>query len=204
MRSAPLTASTFGRVRDSLRQSLANFDNKQPVALAAHYRALALESPRYPVAELAAAAEAATLADVEAFQCGLLPEALLEALVAGNLGPAEAEAMASAVQAALPARGPLGADEVPRRRVRVPPLGTATQQFVARNAQEPNSATELYACVGPDEADRWVRLALLAQLLEQQFYEELRTRQQLGYIVQSAVTESEGVRGLVFYIQTLS
>ena len=45
-------------------------------------------------------------------------------------------------------------------------------------------------------------MAVLAQLLEQPFYGDLRTQQQLGYIVQSSVVESEGVRGLVFSIQS--
>merc|ERR1712232_137179 len=36
----------------------------------------------------------------------------------------------------------------------------------------------------------------------QAFYSELRTRQQLGYIVQCAANEVDGVRGLVFIVQS--
>ena len=39
-------------------------------------------------------------------------------------------------------------------------------------------------------------------MLDQRFYGELRTKQQLGYIVQSGVVESEGVRGIVFSVQS--
>ena len=48
----------------------------------------------------------------------------------------------------------------------------------------------------------WRLLGLLSQLIDQPFYAELRTKQQLGYIVGSSITESEGVRGLVFSVQS--
>ena len=53
-----------------------------------------------------------------------------------------------------------------------------------------------------DEGDDWLHLALIGQLLDQPFYADLRTKQQLGYIVQSGVTESDGVRALVFSVQS--
>ena len=34
------------------------------------------------------------------------------------------------------------------------------------------------------------------------FYAELRTKQQLGYIVQCAANEIDGVRGIVFVVQS--
>ena len=43
---------------------------------------------------------------------------------------------------------------------------------------------------------------LLSRLLEQPFFEDLRTRQQLGYIVGSSVTENAGVRALVLTVQS--
>ena len=57
--------------------------------------------------------------------------------------------------------------------------------------------------VGRDDGGlTWRLLGLLSQLVDQPFYAELRTKQQLGYIVGSSVTESEGVRGLVFSVQS--
>ena len=48
----------------------------------------------------------------------------------------------------------------------------------------------------------WRLLGLFSQLVDTPFYAELRTRQQLGYIVGSSIAESEGVRGLVFSVQS--
>ena len=56
--------------------------------------------------------------------------------------------------------------------------------------------------MGPDEGEEWVLLALLNQYISKAFYSELRTKQQLGYIVQCGSTEADGVRGLVFIVQS--
>lgn len=61
---------------------------------------------------------------------------------------------------------PLPVARRPVRRVRVLPAGERTlQQFVAASQAEVNSATEVYFQVGGDEADDWVLLTLLSQLM---------------------------------------
>ena len=50
--------------------------------------------------------------------------------------------------------------------------------------------------------EEWVLLALLNQYISKAFYSELRTKQQLGYIVQCAANEIDGVRGIVFVVQS--
>ena len=142
------------------------------------------------------------LADAQAFQRALLPECLLECFLVGNLDREQADAITQKTTAALPSTAALPAEQIPRRKMRVLPPGRTLTQFVAPNAAETNSATEVYVQVGKDEGDKWVCLAVLNQLLEQPFYGELRTKQQLGYIVQSSLTESEGVRALVFSVQS--
>jgi len=110
--------------------------------------------------------------------------------------------MVASVTSAIPASAPLAADQVPRRQTRVLSVGRALRQYTAPNPAERNSACEVYLQVGMDEGDSWLLLALLATLLDQPFYSELRTKQQLGYIVQSSVTESDGVRALVLSVQS--
>jgi len=43
---------------------------------------------------------------------------------------------------------------------------------------------------------------VISQLIEQPLYGELRTKQQLGYIVGSSISESEGVRSLIISVQS--
>ena len=91
---------------------------------------------------------------------------------------------------------------MPIRRVRRLPRGSSLQQFVASNPSETNSAVEVFYQIGTDEGDSWVLLSLLAQLMNKPFYASLRTRQQLGYIVQCTQNELFGVRGLTFTVQS--
>ena len=78
--------------------------------------------------------------------------------------------------------------------------------------------------MGLDEGDDWLHLLLLSQMIDKAVYAELlptsphlspslpisfkavyaelRTKQQLGYIVQCGSTEADGVRGLVFIVQS--
>jgi insulysin len=202
VRTAHLTPLAFERQREAIRQQLANFDRKQPVSLCSYQRSLALLSPRFAMVDLKAAVEGVTLADVQAFQRGLLPNALLEALFIGNLDAADANRMVKAVSEAIPVGGALPADRIPRRQVRVLPVGRTLRQYAAPNDAEINSATEVFLQIGPDVGDDWLLLAVFAQILDQPFYAELRTNQQLGYIVQSGVSENDGVRGLAFSVQS--
>ena len=102
----------------------------------------------------------------------------------------------------MPTAGALAPSQIARRSVRMLPAGRIVRQYPVLNPEEANSATEVYLQVGPDVGDDWIHLAVLAQLIEQPLYEELRTRQQLGYIVQSAITDTEGVRGLIVSVQS--
>lgn len=93
--------------------------------------------------------QAATLTDVRAFQRALLPESLLEAFLVGNLDEAEVGRMVQDVSAAIPAASALPDERIPRRRVRVLPVGRSLRQYVTANGDELNSATEVYLQVRP-------------------------------------------------------
>jgi hypothetical protein len=165
-------------------------------------RNVALESPRYSNEQLLAEVDKVTLAQVKALQARLLPEVEVEALLCGNVVPEQATQLVAKLQAALASK-PLPRERRPVRRLRMLPEGErALRQFVAANPDEVNSATEVYLQVGRDEGDDWVLLALLNQIISKAFYSELRTKQQLGYIVQCGANEISGVRGLSFLVQS--
>ena len=147
LRTFEMPQQTFERRKDQLTRQLRNLGRRQPIQLCAYRRNIALEAPRYTNEALLAAAQKVTLADVQAFQRDLLPEVELEAFVCGNMVEGEAEAVVRQLQDALPSK-PLPLSSRPVRRVRRVPPGATLQQFVAENAQEENSATEIYFQVG--------------------------------------------------------
>ena len=86
----------FERQRDGLRRRL-----RQPVELCSYRRNLALQTPRYTNAQLAAEIEKVTLPQVRGLQARLLPEVELEPSVAGNVAAGQATALVAELQAAL-------------------------------------------------------------------------------------------------------
>jgi len=201
--SANLTALAFDRQREALRQDIANFAQKTPLALASYHRNLALATTTITIEQLANVIEKVTLKDLTAYQKALPPEALLEAFLIGNLDTADAEKIVESVRGVIPNPRILPADQIPLRKVKqLPPGKRFLEQYPVRNLDETNSACDIYFQVGMDEGDNWLLLGLLSTIIDTPFYEELRTKQQLGYIVSSGVTESESVRGILFVVQS--
>jgi len=135
---------------------------------------------------------------------------------------AGARAAAAAVDEALRAGagGGAGAPDAAARaatraRARALPLplaltGGAVVTFdvvlrrAARNAAEPNGACELVVQLGAlTPSPREAALALLAaHLVNEPFFDDLRTRQALGYVVQSSLRVDAGVASLRFVVQS--
>ncbi|KAL1507929.1 hypothetical protein AB1Y20_007533 [Prymnesium parvum] len=195
-------AAAFDARREAVCRGLRNLAAAPAAQLCVQQRSLALQPSRHAAEAMLAAAEAASLDELAAFREAAFERVEVEALVCGNLDGAQAEQIVRGVLAALRAAPPEAPPAV--RRARRLPVGSTLRQHVAANAEERSSATEVYVQVGPDEGDEWVLLTLLSQMLAKGFYSELRTRQQLGYIVQCTPTELDGVRGLSFLVQSSS
>eukprot|EP01042_Synura_sphagnicola_P014943 gene14943-18904_t len=70
------------------------------------------------------------------------------------------------------------------------------------NPQDENSACTFYFQLPTRDISAAVQLEILADAIEQPFYDELRTKQQLGYIVSSGVRTKEGYKYLTFTVQS--
>ena len=156
------------------------------------------------------------------------PPLLVEGLLMGNVQRAAAERIFQALSAtvALPARGDSRHVSRPlsTRCVRLPRSCDRVLATLSDNAVEKNSAIELYYQIGaergadegtsPAEGEGGVAwdsplrmrtlslLDLLEVLLCEAFFDELRTKQQLGYHVEVGARRSNGVLGLAFCIQS--
>jgi len=70
------------------------------------------------------------------------------------------------------------------------------------NPQEDNGAVRLVIQLGKLDEAGAAKAEALSELVSQPFFYELRTQQQLGYIVQAAVSEDRGVSYLIFIVQS--
>ncbi len=206
VRTFPIRQGALNRRLDGLARSLRSLERRPPGALCAAYREQALLSDEYSSEQLLAAAAEVSLASLHAFQAELLSRAELEAFVGGNVREPEARALLEAVRAALPC-APLPVARRAQRRVRRvagdAPCGGRTRQLVAPTREETNAAVEVYLQIGRDEGDDvWPYLSVLVRMLSKPFYSDLRTRQQLGYLVAASIDETAGVRALLLTVQS--
>jgi insulysin len=137
--------------------------------------------------------------EVQRFGQRLFARGKLEVLVHGHLSPDEAVSTTRALASALNAK-PAPAAELLRRRN----LALAAGEHVVDSAlvEGVNAAWVSDVQLGGDDAKLRAASLLLGAYVSSPFYTELRTRQQLGYIVAAQPVAAIRERGLVFIIQS--
>ncbi len=189
----------FTAIKDRIVRALASFPRGDAyLTLTESRRAVAREFYYRPDDQLPAA-EKITLAAVKAFAKQLYAEGKLEALVHGNISADEASASARKVAAALAAK-PVADANLLRRRLLVQTPGETirTSEKLLVN----NSAYRREYALGDASPALRAATAVLANFISEPFYAEMRTRQQLGYIVSGGAGDEENRTFSYFIIQS--
>ncbi len=190
----PLDAARVESLRDSLIKDWRNTTKERPFRQA--YSALGdtLDNTRWPrlmLADTLKNVDAATLAQ---WRSEKLAKLRVRALLHGNVGPQDADRLAALLRAKLElANHPLN-------KASVRDVDDALRLEVA---VDHNDASMVLHVQDPDESfPTRARSALAAQLLHNAYFRELRTEQQLGYVV--SVTNRPVVNrgGVTFIIQS--
>uniref|UniRef100_A0A7S2SI11 Insulin-degrading enzyme n=1 Tax=Rhizochromulina marina TaxID=1034831 RepID=A0A7S2SI11_9STRA len=198
--SPALSLPVFNRIKERKIKGLRNLSYSQPYQQAMRNQVLCQESPRWSVEDRLAALEEVSLEDLRYFGPQVLRRALLEVLVHGNATPAEALAGAQVVASTIASARPFQGHACGAMRVRVVefPLGPegCVYRRQALNPAEKNSAIEVTFQISdqdpPGGFDVSARLQLLMHLVKEPCFNELRTKEQLGYIVFSGIVASVG------------
>ena len=214
---ADLTAERFVVQKDIVAREYANFWKEQPYQHAMYAASHLLELSRWYIGDYLEYTQSAALtheAYVSFVRTQLLEMVHLQALCHGNVGAADARTWFADALAALPAAArPLRPSQRPAHRALELPEGSEVVlrshpstapplQKQHSNADESNSAVEVYLQVGIDERPRTMVLELVAQALTKPAYHQLRTVEQLGYIVFSGVRHDLGVVGFRVLVQS--
>jgi insulysin len=162
---------------------------------------------RYTIDEQAAALPRITAASLQAFlDTDAFASGRMEGLIVGNVDKDTALAVADAARRVFAARGttPARASDFDRwRAVALEPATAVRVAMAARSAAEPNSA-HLTLWQGDRQADvRYeVLVELAALVLKRPAFHQLRTVEQIGYLVWSYATTRAGVPHLAFLLQS--
>jgi insulysin len=205
----PKDDQEFDRYKDELMRGLSGFDAKQPYAHASYYALLTLQprSFQYSNKELRDATQKITLPDLAEYVKTLWSSGKGEALVQGNFDTEEALDLVKTIDSVLPFR-PIPESEYPPQLEALPlPTSGAkispTRLLVAEpNPSNGNSVAHvMLQSLGKSETDH-VLIELISAVAAEPFFNELRTKQQLGYVVSSGLKGIGSSRTLTFIVQS--
>jgi len=125
-----------------------------------------------------------------------------EALMHGNLTKEDAQVTIDVLNKVLQAK-PLKHGQFPIKQVvKLEEAKTYIHQIKTFNTDDQNSAIQVYFEVGPDDIQLNAMIDVFSQCSSSSAYSQLRTTEQLGYIVWSGAHRENGVHGFRVIIQS--
>ncbi|GGO82751.1 peptidase M16 [Marinobacterium nitratireducens] len=192
-----LDPARFELLKRQLAQELANERNDKPYNQTTG-ELYDLLLPQYSSTQRLAALEPLDLAQLRAFIPRLLAKTSLRALAHGNLLPEDAIAMTRQVNERLRADAQVAVPpEIPVVQLKA---GEALVQTLP--IDHADSAVTLYFQGADTRLKTRAAYGILGEMLASPFYNELRTEQQLGYIVFASPLPLRHVPGLAFVVQS--
>lgn len=183
-------ALRFETVRERIERAHKNWDLERPDAHACHWANILLEPAARTVAEKLEQIQRVSLEDVKAFHAKLLSRFFVECFVNGNATADRALEMYGATLETLQAAGasPLPEAEFPF----LPRAELLEGDFFelhgpVPNTKEENSAAWVYLEAGVLTPPQQAALRMITQVMREPCFNELRTQQQIGYIVSSSI-----------------
>jgi len=202
----PNDEAKLNKFKDVVSRELASFPFEQPYQHAGRFSQLCTQEPAYLPTDVLKEMDAISLADLQAFTKGLWSKAFGQALIQGNFKTEEAVEIAKTVETAF------GLQALPEDQRGAPKLAVlpvvqkgygSVLQRAEPNPVDPNSAAVVqFQNAERDDLKQQMAMEVLAIIMGNPFFAELRTKQQLGYIVYGGVSNKEGVRSLVFTAQS--
>ena len=199
LKTITIDKKTFNTLKEARLRRYRNFHFQQPFQQAFYFRSLLLEGKKYSIMDYEKEIKIIRLHDVKKFAKKIYDHLFIEGFAYGNL---RAETVR---KAAKDLREKLEGEifpEVNRFLGSVRQLPQGKSYTFTRKMQVENSALVTDVQVGQRSPKLQATLMVIDNLMQPQFYNELRTSQQLGYIVNSGMTVLKKTLGLIFIIQS--
>jgi len=198
MREPSIDPEKFELYRQELIRNLRNHSQDTPYSQTLSEVRRLLMIPDWTSEERIAAALTVSKAELEQFIGQFFTRVDVVGLSHGNVERDEAVSMASAVRTGLLAKAQ--PQPVPRARiVRLPLRKTYLRTL---DVDHDDAAISIYVQGEDINVATRARFALLAQIVSSAFYNDLRTQNQLGYVVFASPYTLSEVPGLVFVVQS--
>lgn len=186
MKELKVRKDRFDVIKERLQRSYKNWEFQQPFHMVSSFTRWLGAEKLFINDEYAPELESIQADDIQVFYPQLLEQTHAEILVHGNLYKEDAFAMTKLVENTLQFR-PLPHTQwtIPRNII-LPPGSSFTYQRKLKDPANINHCIEYFLYIG-DRSDRSLRakLQMLAQMTDEPAFNQLRTKEQLGYVVWS-------------------
>ena len=127
----------------------------------------------------------------------------IKALYHGNVSSKDAEDAKDMILLLTRKMNGMSSDNHPLQKVTITPFGDENRLcFPTVDSKDPNTAVEVYFQCGSDDITDRVVVDVLMQMMDEAFYDALRTKDQIGYSVSCDPRWSFGVIGMSFRVTT--
>lgn len=200
-------SATYNRYRELIKRNLYNWKVQQPYSHCSYFSTLALETLQFPIETLIDKMDSSTISDIDLFLENTIRSSYGTVLATGNLKRDTISTLISIMENYIPFKPLPLEDRSNRRTIKVKDISTLNSSGLIIRETEPNenddnSAATFYFQLPSYKIEDYVYVELLAEAVEQVFYNSLRTKQQLGYIVYSGLKFREGIYSLAFVVQS--
>ncbi|GMK56588.1 hypothetical protein CspeluHIS016_0304280 [Cutaneotrichosporon spelunceum] len=187
----------FDKLVYQAKMQWSNFPLAEPYQVAHYWSTYVTTQRAWSPEEKLKELEHVSADDVQAFSRELFQRMYIETLVHGNLGPEDAKRLQDTLERIVSARALAPGEHSDRRTLLLPENSLSVWELPVKNPAEPNSCVVYWLYTGDvtDPVAR-ARLALLGQIAKEPAFNQLRTKEQLGYITMAQAT-STGLRVLV-------
>ena len=193
-----IETASFNRHRDELIRHWRNALKQKPYQQSMSQTSRLITTPSWQEQQLIAALTPVTPDELKAFAQLFLNQLDIEILGNGNISKTEMATRVKQLATQLVTEKP--AQPIARPNVQQLPAGQ--KLLYPFEVEHSDNAVTLYVQGESKDVAARARFALLNQILSTPFYHELRTRQQLGYIVFSSPMTLLEVPALAFTVQS--
>ncbi|KAG8371571.1 hypothetical protein BUALT_Bualt13G0101800 [Buddleja alternifolia] len=195
----------FKVVKEDMERTLRN-TNMKPLNHASYLRLQVLCQSFWDAEEKLCLLNDLSLADLTAFVPDLLSQLYIEGLCHGNMLEEEALRISHIFRSNFSIQ-PLPFELRHRELVMCLPLSADVVRDVrVKNKLETNSVIELYFQIEPEEQTKLAKLKALTDLfdeiVEEPLFNQLRTKEQLGYVVDCSLRVTYRILGFCFRVQS--
>ncbi|KAJ7565037.1 hypothetical protein O6H91_02G045200 [Diphasiastrum complanatum] len=195
-------------IKEKIMKNYLNFKFQQPYQQVMYHCSLLLEHQRWHINDYLEVLPYLGAEDLTKFLPRILSRMSYEGFVSGNFTAQEAIVLAEKIERTLSegpivkTRAPFPSQIVQERILKLAPGANFFFPAAGLNPQDENSALQVYFQVGQDEAQMNVLLELFILTAKQEVFHQLRSVEQLGYVVVLMQRNDSGTRGAQFIIQS--